>query len=939
MLTSNYGMTHAYTEPTIFISPVRATSEVLSGKKSISKREIHPIQPIINWDETAQQCGAQIIKEQTLDCLKNYPSLEPHVRMMYERLDFAQRSLPNVKLPPPFFMVGNSLLRGPAFTNEWSDDLKLARFKWMNMVFNSPPEEPLKMDPIKGPYSTYLPHHFIFWNEGTDDVKYMFDSVPESHEEALEELRLRIESLSSTLLSDDEILQDPPPEFIFRPVATGSFTGTKITPEWETELDDPYGDLEEEIMIAARSIAPKRPGETREIGILKPGSLRFHRRIMWNMQRAVSRIPGCPHGKNEEFLDSIVRRIGRKGNFFYMRDYTKSGMTIPHAVIQAICEGFWSRRPEMGQKAARFFTDQQLFMRDGSGGEYELNRPLTGSPLGMFVEGFTLLQYAIFEHVLDNINFKRSAFEFSATNDDMVVGSGDPQAINSFNECDVRFNSELGMAYKDTKSGISWARFVFCEKYWDRDHIVSKERLFAGSIIGANQTYNAFHAKEYIYSVMLSAGECTPLMEQAVREVQSRIGPEFHEDEYNWPLLFGGWLPCIKGGVDHSITWYDGDLRAIAGYWANRQRLKRHPKLGGKPLLAIGRKFNMTLVAEPEHIKNWVDLVPFLGTKRTLERHYRRSYHAPKVVAKEYEKLAQIRLQTYLDITKGKLEAPNVLEGYLERHPNTYILDTMPYIKTESCDFYIIKPRYGMRDISLYTKLASMQHKGWISVNSAPPIPLSSTAILLADHGITERCQMPRLHFGDSGVSAWILANQPRGYLEWCERTNRVITSVNDDDAPFKPTAGWRYFPHNSLLNVTRWYTALKQRYQHEPTDEDWLWAAEASRVIAKEDQTEFLERENECTDAVLDSVLAHQIRDVIRDWVPNADEVIAEMRGRIIPLNPDSRPKEYDHLISLQTNDPFRLLPTEEQPEGIDSDGASDHSGAVFDPWAELGV
>jgi hypothetical protein len=521
----------------------------------------------------------------------------------------------------------------------------------------------------------------------------------------------------------------------------------------------------------------------------------------------------------------------------------------------------------------------------------------------------------------------------------MVVGSSDPLAIAEFNDYDVRFNSELGMAYKDTKSGISWTRFVFCEKYWNRNHIASKERLFAGSIIGANQTYNAFHAKEYIYSVLLSAHESTSLMEQAIREVQARVGFEFHEDEFNWPILFGGWLPMIKNGIDHSIEWYDGDLRAIAGYWATRQRLKRHPKLGSKPLLAIGRKFEMTLVAEPDQIKNWVDLVPFLGTKRTLERHYRRSYHAPKIVAKEYSKLADIRQKTYFDILKGRLDAPSVLEGYLERHPNTYILDNMPYIETEESDFWIPKPRYGMRDISLYTKLASMQKKGWITVNSRPPIPLSGTAIQFADVGITEKCSMPRLHFGKSGVSSWILANQPRGYLSWCERTGKVITNVNDDDCILKSVPGWRYFPHSSLLTVTRWYNYLVGANRRDPTDEDWLWAANAAQKIGREDHTNFEDEITESQEADI-CLLTEKIRDVIRDWYPDADAAIAEMRGRIIPLRPDLRPKEYDHLVSLQTNDPFRLLPTEEQPEGIDANELDDNqSEGFFDPWAELGV
>jgi hypothetical protein len=623
-----------------------------------------------------------------------------------------------------------------------------------------------------------------------------------------------------------------------------------------------------------------------------------------------------------------------------MRDYTKSGMTIPHKVQTAVLKGFFARRPELGKKGARFFAEQQLFVNDG-GGSYDMTRPLSGSPLGLFVEGYTLLQYAIHEMNLNSGVLPRSMFTFSATNDDMVVGCKDHDTLISYQDIDIRTNSELCMAYKDTKSGISINRFVFCEEYWVDDHVEDKSCLYSTAIITAKHAYSPFHAKEYVYSVLSSAQVITPEIEAAVREVQSTVGYEFHEDEWNWPFLFGGWLPCIKSGLDHSIEWYNGDLRAIAGYWASRERLRKYGSLDESPHLALGRKYGIRLLSEAKDIPNWVDLIPLLGSRRSIERHFRQAHAHPKAILKDYLKLGRIRLEKYNSIMAGSVDVPSPTHEWVLRHPNTYWMDVMPGIESAEPFTTLHSPRYGMKNNNQFMKLLYLRSLGHIDMEGSAPI--SKTTIEMAKLGITEHCHLNHLRLSKRGISTKILALQPPGLYDWSLRTDKVPISICDGDSPLQATELWCFMPASSLLTAMRSISYLKDSIKGEPlNDMHYLWMANTINQIGKEEaQGVFAtDRDESSNEAQFSALLAAKIRDVIRDWVPDADGVIEAMRDRIIALpNQDSAEVAHARML-LEDDDPFTLRPRGSEEVGFNASAADDdQSSDVFNPWDELGV
>jgi len=926
--------------PTIFLNPVPAGNGRLDLKtNSEVVRGNLPVQPMIIWNDKAVEAGNNILKYRNFEGIKRiYPELEPHANLMYDRLSYHKAKFGNNSWPDPLIMVGMSCVRGQEFTEEYLDDWKLAKFRWMNMKFNT--ETDKKVQKTVSSYSDhYIGYHFIFWKEADpEDYLAMMGLPPDTGDDIFEEIKQFAAEISAKYMSDEEIHESPPDDYIFRPVATGGFTGEKTMPEWEIEYDSPYGDIEEEILCCARSTAPKRPGETRDIGIQKPSSLRYHRRIMWNLKRICGRISGCVYGKSSDYIRDVVSRIGKHNDFFYMRDYTKSGMTIPHRAIRAIFEGVYQRRPDFGNKAASFFERQQLYFKNGD--EYEMTRPQTGSPLGMFVEGYTILQYVI--HQINLVNLPPGSarqLSFSATNDDMVVGSKNKRLIEHYNNVDINVNSEIGMSYKDTKSGISENRFVFCEEYWIDDHIDTKDALFSITLIGAKYCNSVHHAKEYSNALLMSAGELTPLLVSTLREVQTHWGPEFHEDEFNWPYLFGGWLPQIQGGVDTSIRWFNGDLRAIAGYWATRTKLSKKGKLDEKPHLALGRKSNIKLVAEPDDIPDWVDLVPYLGSKRTLKRHFRLAHSAPREISTEYRIMQSHRINMYNGILSGKFEKEDIMKDWLVRHPNSYILDSMPFIQTEDSYTCIQGPRYGVRDNSEKMRLLWLQSEKYIEVDHIGVT--SSAAKRMAHAGIIERCKYKVIPLGKSGISSWVLSNHPRNFYEFYRRTGKTILSVSDTDQPFKYTNLWGYMPWASLLSTIRMWDVMV-KHEHRPPDikmflkwSDYHFRLSKERIegfSVDEDPDDLTEFDNA-------EYTRQLISDMIRESVDNPDEFVKNMGNRIVV--PSNFTVDHSDAIRLwNAGESFTLMGA--SPEGNElgyHEGQEDQIDDIADPWGELGV
>jgi hypothetical protein len=911
-------------------------------------------QKSVKWDRDKGSRAAQlyVVSGNTLDKIESFwPEAYPHLKLFEERLKFFTE-VHNKKMYSIPFMIENTLVLGPQFADQWADGWKSARFRFMGMEYATEPD-PITLEVPGDTYDELFHPGFLpFWDtEDPGDYQYMFGDKPECDAEFLERVRDKAAHFSAKLLKDEDLWSDPPPEVLYRPVGTSGFTGESKEPEWEIEFDNPFDDYEEDALITVRSLAPKGPHETRDIGIMKPQSMRKHRRIMYHLQAACKRIKGCAYSKTVNQIREINKVIGESSNFFYMRDYTKSGMTIPHAIIRAVLEGFYERRPDLAAAGPKFFENQLFYIPDEKG-ELHARRPITGAPLGLFVEGYTLFQYILHDLNCEDIGERSRNSLFSATNDDMVVGFRNRKAASRYMEVDQANNARAGMFYKDTKSGLTTDQFVYCEEYCKKGLIQSKTSLFSMAMLSAKFATNVLQAKEYTYSIWMSAGYWREPVQQAFQVViDSWAGcHEFDPDEFTWPYIFGGWLPCIQGGLDISHEWYaqNPDFRLDCAYWASRLRLPKRGKLSSRPHLTLGRKLGVTLLRDPGPCEDWVDLVPLFGNRKTLEKHFSRRALNPVENAKEYKTLLKLRRDVYERRLSGGIAPRDVLEGYLDRHPGARIQAWLPGLVLSEGVTRVIKPFNGLGKEPLQEWLLYLSKKGVVSLDHYPEQKyIPGTLMRLLGYGINQAMNYPYLPVPDCAIGWKVLNSNFLGYLEFFERTHMTIVTYGEDDEVIPETELWHLVPEETSLRVLlRWWPMRRQVPPETPNLMSVHYLAAYVKMWNKtQSGAEEVDPPPATSESSDDKVwtlsLAEYLMGLYRDLHPETGpEMLAEIENRI-----QRRPGITVEAASLE--DRPKLRDDFEDPFGqsrwspkITEEGlpvSDDEESLPFDPWDAL--
>jgi hypothetical protein len=739
-----------------------------------------------------------------------------HVALMLERLRF-QRVHYKCKGPSPEFMVERSLLQGPKFTNDWASGWKQGRFTWADVDRLDPVLDEVIEVEFNSYNETYCPFFFIFWKDSVDDYLAMFQGVPRSDNDSLQQLEDEVAAMSESLLPDGVF--ETPDEVIWAPSSSNGFENAERSrPEWEIEFDDPSGDYISDHLQYLRGQAMKRPSEVRDIGTMTPQSIRLHRKIMYPMQKACRRIPGCVYGRDQQYIKKRVEEIGSSNYFFFMRDYTKSGMTMPLKVREAIIKGFYRRDPKLAEKYCFAFRRQILFYKDGD--DIKRASPDTGSPLGMFVEGFTLMQYAVDRIIQRTLGFK---VDFCATNDDMIVGHRNEERLREYCNHDTFFQTDLGMLVKASKSGLSHNRFFFCEEYWDMEYIMSKEVLTSLALIGAKYSINVVHAKELVNSILLSLPYWSDIVRTAVREVITSFDYEFSEQEHQWPYLFGGWWPTYRDGLDSSIEWRNGDFIADAAYWACREQVKKCKELREGPSLAYSRKKQIRLLQVPENQSDYLSLIPLFGTKGALQDYYSLMSRRPLDLQRYYKRLWICRQSKFTRIINGKDEAPDITSGYLRRHPNSVIILGLSGLKVRPKIETIYRPMIGLTLSSGDARLSCLAQLGYISFPDLKKT--SKTEKALHRLGMTSELAYQKINIPSGGCSSFLMSNELRGLDDFQNRTNLAICTIDDDDIQMQSTERWTWvpdLPFQWVLRCDTYSRLLKGAYLSKDTGPFW---------------------------------------------------------------------------------------------------------------------
>jgi hypothetical protein len=569
-------------------------------------------------------------------------------------------------------------------------------------------------------------------------------------------------------------------------------------------------------------------------------------------------------------------------------------MTIPHPVVEAVLRGFYRRDPARADKVVKLFLRSVVYLKDGE--EWTSYHPSTGFPLGMFVEGYTLLQYAINRYITSQTG---KVLPFDAVNDDMIVGSRDKEAVESWRNHDLAVQQDLGMSVKGSKTAITTDRFIYCEEYWDGDGIIPKDCLFALAILGAKYAVNVVHAKELVNSLIVSAGYFSSNIRKAVIEVQNSYHYEFSPEEVKWPYLFGGWWPCYRDGLDSSIEWRTGDCVADAAYWACRERIKLTKELKTSATLAFGRKRFLTLLEMPTREQDILALQPLFGSKRCLRAYYQLLNRAPREVKRKYHSLYMARQRTFRNFMTGREDMPNVTQGYLRRHPNSVIVRGMVGVQYTSDTWMVSNPRTLICLNSVDAKLIALANQGLISVSLPSKVTPSQKELFCS--GITEELKCPRYPMPFSGMPLSFLQGGLKGVFDFYNRTKLGIAAIDDDDGGYQMSKHWLYIPlplawlwriSHAVSNVTGvpelnentaawWLKATMRRYVDPSEFLDWGESEDPDPLEAIIYNDDFEQKLLELLDSVkLDSIKAKLI--------PLGSYDPSEITGRNVVTNTD---------------------------------------------------
>jgi len=714
--------------------------------------------------------------------------LRIHVSLLADRIEFYEQHYGKVPLGSRL-LIYHSLANGPTFNSEYASNWKKSRFNWCQVETEVPtPELTLPGFDFKDYNAIFPPFFLLFWETESDDYLAMKTDYNLPKPEVLQEISDIVAGFSEEWLPDGDFTT--PDEVIWHPVSSNAFDGfEKSDPEWILEYDDPAKDYIDTRLVFLRSVAQKRPTEVRDIGILTPQAMRLHRKMMYPLQRACRKIPGCVYGQSLEFIKSIVTELGESNRYFYMRDYIKSGMTIPHEVMKAVFAGFYRRSPELVSAYCSAIDHAVVWIKNEDSLEYY--HPKTGLPLGMFVEGYTLLSYACHAYVTSKIGYD---LPHNFNNDDAIVASRKKDKLEFYFRVDLELQEDLGMSIGHPKTGISEERFFYCEEYWDSDHILPKDVLTALTILGAKYAINIVHAKELVAASIMSSSHFSMAVRKAISVVQDSYDYEFTPQERHWPYLFGGWMPHYRDGLDSSIEWRNGDLIADCAYWACQVRMRRFNQLQDDPTLAFGRIKQLTLLRKPEDPDDWLALQPIFGKKKTLQQYFSLLARAPRELKRKYHQLYVDRQRCFKDYFTGRKEMPSVLYGWIRRHPNTRIIRGMPGVKYSKVG-QITRPVLGMLLKGFDTKLDAMILQGFIA--GAHKFKCSSNEKKLHSLGLTEEWQHGWYPMADRGLSMGIFKNQVQGIQEFWFDTKLYIESIDDDDSiiPHSEQMAWTPMP------------------------------------------------------------------------------------------------------------------------------------------------
>jgi hypothetical protein len=429
-------------------------------------------------------------------------------------------------------VIRRCLCEGPAYA-DWCKK-KLA-YGFLNK-FNYMDDESVMEWGVLDKYSDVFPHrHLVHWTEDDpEDYKYMKEALPVDREEL---------TFFKSCLQDliKEIKVKPIPSLFIKAEGGTSvideeehFRGYKKITSHEVSFSH--------IMEGYRTVIPVEPASYRDSFVLKESSLNTISLISLLTRQIVSKLEASAMrpGQGAHIRETIAGRKLEKFKFCYVRDFTKSGLTMNHEILRTTVETLNEAFPGVGFEYGDILYNHCIRLKKDKSSEYLTIR--RGHGLGMANEITTLIQCTI--DLMNRVEKPGLAdlIHTDCYNDDFRAIGPASYLVQYMIIDEIRCN-KLGLCLKKQKTRVLENASLFLEEYATLDMSYNKDILQIMTIQNAYYAYNIYHAKTLIRPLVYSFW--AESNEEALIEVRSLIeywGCEFYPEEIQFASEMGGWI-------------------------------------------------------------------------------------------------------------------------------------------------------------------------------------------------------------------------------------------------------------------------------------------------------------------------------------------------------------------------------------------------------------
>jgi hypothetical protein len=489
-------------------------------------------------------------------------------------------------------ILRSTLLYGPSYAERLADewDYGIRRYFRIPGIFQDFGE----WKPIKH-YNELPPvSYLIRWEEFPNDIEYMKIPLKPFNKDLLEELRNEI---LDALPEDLEIPADVEILAEVKTSTTLDLDRMKSIPFYQARLT-PLGSEFSQIFKGKRTIIPVGPTNSRDAVVT---TIDTYNSVKW-CDLVMTRIldyqeESLVNNNPQVFIRRLkgMTKIPKRGEYFWLRDIKKCGLTFPRELFHIIQECLSEKYPD--KDFSRFDIHRHYSIWDID------NKPIQtvrGYCLGMANNLVTFIQCMLTRMLLKRV--PESIFmESLVGNDDSCLKiwakDNELSGVDAMliQDEDFRMLSELNIITNDKKSFWSWYPILF-EEYGHEDFKVKHSRI-ACALSSAMLAPDIKYAKFLTSAISLALWDQGDWLESPIRELTSNWGFEYYPEEVNYDYLQGGWFSIRNKGMNPMLRMIDScPDRLIQPMWVAMNQMNHFQKMVIRPVLkgSVTKNYSVT---------------------------------------------------------------------------------------------------------------------------------------------------------------------------------------------------------------------------------------------------------------------------------------------------------------------------------------------------------